>query len=338
MNFIDKVILKIIQRRVSHWFDLERSLSKFPNYYGATEKSPEKAWPNPDKIPLGGEVPFSIKNFFIVGKYLKSSIDQGIKAIQSLDQNPSMPKSTISSEDLKTFEDHAKSLGIGAIGYTKLPRQLIFKDRAVLYDNVIVLLKEMDKDKVAKAPSIDTFKMVMETYDSLSKTVNALTGYLRGFGYGAQGGYPLGGLTLFPPLAADAGLGCNGRHGLLITPQFGPRQRIAAIYTNINNLPFSESNTHSWIRDFCDKCGRCIRTCPAKAIRESPLIHTSGRRTHIIRDKCLPFFVNDQGCTVCIKDCSFTRKSYEDIYREFQIRHHKNKGDLRDDKRRSFGR
>jgi len=231
-----------------------------------------------------------------------------------------MPKSTISPEDLKTFENHSKSLGIGVIGYTRLPRQLIFKDRAVLYDNAIILLKEMDNDKIAKAPSVDTFKMVMGTYDSLSKTVNALTGYLRELGYGAQGGYPLGGLTLFPPLAAAAGLGWNGRHGLLITPQFGPRQRIAAIYTSINNLPLSESNTHTWISDFCENCGRCIRTCPAKAIRESPLIHESGRRTHIIRDKCLPFFVNDQGCTVCIKECSFTKKSYEHIFKRFSKR------------------
>lgn len=165
MNWIDKVILKIIQRKVSHWFDLERSLTKLPSSCGATDASPEKTWPDPDKIPLGGEVPFSIKNFFIVGKYLKSSIHQGVKAIRSLDQNPSMPESTIGSEDLKAFGNHAKSLGIGVIGYTKLPRQLIFKDRAVLYDNVIVLLKEMDQDRIAKAPSVDTFKMVMETYD-----------------------------------------------------------------------------------------------------------------------------------------------------------------------------
>lgn len=224
MNWIDKAILKIIQRKVSNWFDLERSLSKLPSCYGATDASPEKAWPNPDKIPLGGEVPFSIKNFFIVGKYLKSSIHQGVKAIQSLDQNPSRPKSTIRSEDLKTFENHATSLGIGVIGYTKLPRQLIFKDRAVLYDNVIVLLKE------------------------------------------------------------------------------------------------SESNRHSWIRDFCDQCGRCIRTCPAKAINESPIIHASGRKTHITRDKCLPYFVNDHGCTVCIKECTFTQKSYEHIFKRFSNR------------------
>jgi epoxyqueuosine reductase len=318
MNLIDKAILKIIQRKVSHWFDLERSLTKVPDCYRSIEGSPEKTWPDPDKIPLGGEIPFSIRNIFIVGRYLKSSIHQGVKSIQSLDRNPSMPKSTISPEVLQEFETHAKSLGIGAIGYAKLPRQLVFKDRAVLYDNVIVILKEMDKDKIAQAPSIATFKMVFETYDSLGKIANILTEYLRELGYGAQGGHPLGGLVLYPPLAAAAGLGWMGRHGLLISPQFGPRQRIGAIFTSIDNLPFSESNPHEWVRGFCEKCGRCIRTCPPKAILERPVIHESGRKTHIIREKCLPVFVSQEGCTVCVKECPFSRGSYENIHKSFK--------------------
>jgi epoxyqueuosine reductase len=321
MNLIDKAILKFIQHKVCHWFNLERSLTKVPKSCRATEGSPEKTWPDPEKIPLGGEVPFSVRNIFIVGMHLKSSIREGVKAIQSLDENPSEPRSTISPEVLEAFESHAKSLGIGAIGYARLPHQLIFKDRAVLYDNVIVLLKEMDKDKIAKAPSVATFKMVFETYDALGKIVNALTGYLRKLGYGAQGGHPLGGLTLYPPLASAAGLGWMGRHGLLITPEFGPRQRIGAIFTSISNLPFTEGNAHSWIQDFCSKCGRCIRACPSKAICEQPVIHESGRRTHIVREKCLPIFVTQEGCTICVKECSFSRRSYEDIRQSLMSTH-----------------
>ena len=140
-----------------------------------------------------------------------------------------------------------------------------------------------------------------------------LTRHLRQKGYGTQGGHPLGGLVLYPPLAVAAGLGWMGRHGLLITPQFGPRQRIGAIFTSIENLPIAENNPHSWIPGFCDKCGRCIRTCPSKAICENPVIHESKRRTHIIREKCLPVFVTQEGCTVCVKECSFNRRSYDDI-------------------------
>ncbi len=81
MNLIDKAILKIIQRKVSHWFDLERSLTKVPDCYRSIEGSPEKTWPDPDKIPLGGEIPFNLRNTFIVDKYLKSSIHQGMKSL-----------------------------------------------------------------------------------------------------------------------------------------------------------------------------------------------------------------------------------------------------------------
>jgi len=318
MNLIDQIMLKVIGHKVSRWFDLERSLTKVPNSYGATELSPMKTWPDPEKIPLGGEVPFSLRNIFLVGLYLKSCIHQGVKAIQSLKENPPEPKITIARQALHDFEKYAKSLGIGAIGYVQLPRELIFKDRAVLYDKAIVFLKEMDKDKIDRAPSVATFRMVFETYDSLGKLVNTLTSDLRQKGYGAQGGHPLGGLVLYPPLAVAAGLGWMGRHGLLITPQFGPRQRIAAIFTSIENLPIAENNPHSWISGFCDKCGRCIRTCPPKAIREDPVIHESGRKTHIIREKCLPVFVNQEGCTVCVKECSFSRRSYDDIHKSFK--------------------
>jgi ferredoxin len=315
MNLIEKPLLRLIQRKVSNWFDLERAQAKIYNGFSATDGSPEKSWPDPAKIPAGGEIPFTLKNIFVVGKYLKSSINQGMKALQSLDRNPSKPKSTISPEKLQGFERYATSLGIGAMGYAKIPRQLIFKDRAVLYDSAIVLLKEMPKEKVDKAPSIETFKMVFESYDSLSRIVNQLTDYLRKEGYGAQAGYPLGGLNLYPPLATAAGLGWMGRHGLLITPQFGPRQRIGAIFTSIDDLPFAESNSHSWIAGFCKTCGRCIRSCPEEAIRERPLIHASGRKTHIVREKCLPFFVTKHGCTICVKECSFSKTPYADIFK-----------------------
>ncbi len=320
MNLIDKIILRLIRRKITRWFDLERSLTRVPGSYKPTAESPEKTWPDPEKIPLGEEIPFSLKNIFYVGLNLKSAVRHGLKAIKSLGKNPCEPKSIIDSQTLYDFENYAKSMGIGAIGYVQLPRELIFKERAVLYDKAIVLLMEMDKDKIDKAPSIATFKMVFETYDSLGRIANTLTDRLRQQGYGAQAGHPLGGLVLYPPLADAAGLGCMGRHGLLITQQFGPRQRIAAIFTSIENLPVSKNNPHSWIQDFCSKCGRCVRTCPANALRKHPIIHKSGRRTHLIREKCLPVFVTQQGCTVCVKECEFSRRSYEDIFKQIRDR------------------
>lgn len=320
MNIIEKFILSLIKDKVSKWFELEQSIVNMDGSHKSVEESPEKSWPNPDKIPSGEEVPFSLKNLPVVGKSLRSCVHQGVKAINTISENPKQSLKTIDASRLKEFEEFAKLQGIGALGYAKLPPYLIFKDRAVLYDTAIVLIMEMDKKAVLKAPSLETFKMVMSTYNNLGIITNLLTDKLRNMGFKAQASHPLGGLVLYPPLAVEAGLGWFGRHGLLITPHFGPRQRISAIFVNIDNLPFSQNNKHSWIGEFCESCGKCIRTCPTKAILDQPIEHKSGRKTHIIREKCLPAFVKQEGCTVCVKECAFTQANYDDLYKKSKVK------------------
>lgn len=73
----------------------------------------------------------------------------------------------------------------------------------------------------------------------------------------------LGGLVLYPPLAQKEGLGQIGKHGLLIEPKIGPRQRIPSILISFDNLPYSNSIEHQWIEEFCN---RCIKKCPPNAI------------------------------------------------------------------------
>jgi epoxyqueuosine reductase QueG len=126
----------------------------------------------------------------------------------------------------------------------------------VLYDNAIILAMEMSKEIIDKAPSQATLNMVFDTYDGLGITANKLAAFLRDQGYAAQADHPLGGLVLFPPLAQKAGIGWVGKHGLLITQEYGPRVRLAAVYTNVENFPVAESNNHEWVGDYCEKCGK----------------------------------------------------------------------------------
>jgi len=316
-NLLEKLILRIIQFKVARWFNHEKKLSKRDNFILSSELSPEKTWPNPDNIPKGGEIPFSMQNIKVIGRYLRSCIKQGEIAVSSINKNVASPRNSITEEQLANFVKYAESLGIKQIGYTKIPRELIFKERAVRYDNAIVLIKEMDKNSISKAPSIDTFKTVFETYDTLGILTNKLTNYLRGNNFYAQASHPLGGLVLYPPLAQKAGLGWLGKHGLLITPQYGARQRISAIFTSIDNLPFSKENEHVWIEQFCDSCNKCIRRCPPKAILDKPIIHASKRETHIIRNKCLPYFNENKGCSICLKECVFSYADYNKIKTKF---------------------
>lgn len=236
----------------------------------------------------------------------------------SLTQNPTHPKKKVDRVFLEKLERYAKMFGVGSIGYCQLPREFIFKDKAALYEHVIVLTMEMDKDKIDLAPSEETALMVFRTYDTLGVVANDLTRFLRHHGYAAQAGHPLGGLVLYPALAELAGLGWHGNHGLLITPEFGPRVRIAAIFTSIENLPVSEENRHSWVEEFCyASCGRCVRKCPPKAILKKPKTYSQKLLKHIDSSKCFPFFSENHGCSICIKECPFSTHDYGKIKESF---------------------
>jgi epoxyqueuosine reductase QueG len=169
---------------------------------------------------------------------------------------------------------------------------------------------EIDEAPIAKAPSKETQATGLITYSQLGKKTNALVEHLRKNGYAAEAGHPAIGPALYPRLAMRAGLGYSGRHGMLITPEFGPRQRISAVFTSIKNLPVAGGNDHVWIREFCATCGNCIRKCPGRAIRDEPIEHPDGRLSHVDGDKCI-------SCTVCMKECSFNKRGYTDIKKRF---------------------
>jgi epoxyqueuosine reductase QueG len=203
-----------------------------------------------------------------------------------------------------------RSVGVDTFGYSRVPQDLVFEGKAVLHPHAIVLAMEMDRERMDHAPSPDTAVMVHETYNQLGIAANRIARYLRQKGYSAQAGHPLGGLTLYPPLAQAAGLGWLGMHGLLITPGFGPRVRLAAVFTSIEDLPPTATDEHTWIEDFCRECVKCVRRCPPQAIRSEPIGHESGRVSCVDPERCLPYFVRHDGCSICIAVCPFHERDY----------------------------
>lgn len=238
----------------------------------------------------------------------------GIKeSLKSLDENPSTPKSEGPPALVEVLEEQAFSLGAASIGYAKLPARWIFQEKGVLFENAIVLTMEMDEDGINSAPSPACMKTVMETYRDLGRISNNLASFLRERGYGAHAGHPLNGLALYPPLAQMAGLGWMGLNGLIITPEHGPRVRLAAVFTSMQNLPFKEGNQHLWVRDFCEKCRICHRECPPDAFYENPILHSEGQETYLRNEECFPYFNKYHGCSVCVKVCPFNQQPYQQI-------------------------
>jgi Pyruvate/2-oxoacid:ferredoxin oxidoreductase delta subunit len=227
-------------------------------------------------------------------------------SVDSIQRNPTDPNSDPPLEFFEQLQKYIQRLGIGQYGFVKLSHDLIFQQYGVLFDNAIILAMEMSKEKINKAPSQTTLNMVFETYDDLGKTANLIAKFFRENGYAAQADHPLGGLVLFPPLAQEAGIGWIGKHGILITREFGPRVRLAAVYTNAD-LPVLDSNNHEWITDYCNICRLCIKQCPPKAILENSIHHSSGRITHISQQACFEYFGQYYGCSICVKVCPFSK-------------------------------
>lgn len=89
----------------------------------------------------------------------------------------------------------------------------------------------------------------------------------------------------FRHAAVAAGLGQFGWSGLVLTPEFGPRQRFVAVLTDAPlkaSPPLTENP--------CQKCYQCIKNCPAGAIRKEAWQATLGERTYtygkIDGDRC----------------------------------------------------
>ncbi len=235
------------------------------------------------------------------------------KSIFALEKNPTDGKKKINPKTLDELRQFAKSVGADEIGFASVPQEWIFKNTAIRYTHAIVLTMEMDKDRMDLAPNPDTAVMVHETYNKLGQISNKIADWLREQGYAAHAGHPLGGMALYPPMAQAAGLGWRGISGLIITPDFGPRVRLAAVFTDIENLPVYEGNEHAWVLDFCESCKRCVRDCPPDAFYDEPIRYENGLVTVLDNGKCFPYFAKFHGCSVCIKVCPFNQQSYAKI-------------------------
>ena len=199
------------------------------------------------------------------------------------------------------------------IGFTELPQQMIFRGKFTLFRYALVVSQEMKKDKIDLAPEFQAGREVMRVYGSLGLVVNEIARWLRKQGVRCQSNHPLGGLTNTPSLAGKAGMGWQGRSGLLITPEYGPRVRLAPVFIEHKYFDFTDNRDHDWIEEYCELCQRCENECPGQAIYSEKVVNIENvpgidaMRTCIDRESCFEYFLKTLGCSVCVKVCPFSR-------------------------------
>jgi ferredoxin len=227
-----------------------------------------------------------------------------------------------SPEFIAELEALARVAGAKDIGYVKVPRNAIFRDKGIPYEYAIVFTVEMDQEPIETAPSFECFHEVLQGYKNLAIISNKMADFMRKHGFAAYPGTALGGLTDYPHLAELAGLGAIGYHSLLISPGEGARLRINTVYANIINLPTLEAqgkeNEHLWVRDFCAMCKKCVRKCPVGAIYDQPQPRGDGGMQTIEHATCRDYFNANHGCAVCLAVCPFSHVGYENVQARFK--------------------
>lgn len=161
-----------------------------------------------------------------------------------------------------------------------------------------------------------TYGTSYDAYTRLRFIAGKLEVFLKELGYAARSHVPPTSYEIaMPPLAIDAGLGEQGRHGVLITPELGANTRLAAVTTNLSFE--ADKPIDIGIKEFCKKCKICAEECPSGAISfddQPEKIIRGYKRWNIDQDKCFTVWnsvatSHARGCRVCLAVCPYSRKN-----------------------------
>ncbi len=171
----------------------------------------------------------------------------------------------------------------------------------------IALTVEMDFDNVASAPYAPIIMESARQYLNSGALAVQLAGIIRELGYPARAHIDGNYRVICPLVARDAGLGEIGRMGLLMTPQFGPRVRIAVVSTDLPLLTDQLTRDPSVI-DFCRICRKCAETCPGQAIPHGDReLEQGSLRWRIDSEACFTYWCQaGTDCGRCISVCPYS--------------------------------
>ncbi|MFC2051877.1 reductive dehalogenase [Chloroflexota bacterium] len=205
-------------------------------------------------------------------------------------------------------------------GYEQYDRPGQVEDRSLVIPKdmqyVVVMVYEMDKEGIARAPTAIQMATVSATYSRITATTVMMAEFIRGLGYNAIPSANCTALSI--PLAIEAGLGQLGRHNKLINPTYGPRCRISKVITD---LPIETGRPQNLgVTEFCNVCKKCARMCPAQAIpygersfKPANECNNGGILQWMTDHKKCAAYMSTVGtnCGICIRVCPFNKGSHK---------------------------
>ena len=96
----------------------------------------------------------------------------------------------------------------------------------------------------------------------------------------------------------------------MINRQFGSNFRLAMVLTDMPLVPDAPDDFGS--DDFCQNCQVCANACPPDAISREKQWVRGDKKWYVDFDKCIPYFVDNQCCGLCLPACPWSRPGLAD--------------------------
>jgi len=211
-------------------------------------------------------------------------------------------------------EEMARAAGAELVGFTGVNDTMVFQGAGVPHSHAVSLGMSMDFEVIGSAPEEPAGTEVLRVYWRLGDVACKVAAFIRSLGYPARAHHPRA-TAGFPPTvlhttaALEAGLGEMGRNGLLITPEFGPRVRLATVTTD---LAVPQARRMSFgVEEYCGECDLCRKYCEGGAIPDGKTVVRGHEKYTIDYGLCLEPFARYDGCNLCVSRCAFNRRPEE---------------------------
>jgi len=203
--------------------------------------------------------------------------------------------------------EQAKQRGADLVGITRFNEEWVY-DRCESHGLpwIVMIGGEQDYETMLNVPDQVAGAEVLNQYGEVLKSARTLAGWILEQGFRAVPvGAPSHATFVMIPPALECGFGELGKHGSIINRKLGSNFRLSAVLTDMPLV--AQPSDEFGADDFCTHCKVCENACPVDAISPAKTWIRGVERWYVDFDRCIPFFNEHLGCSICTTVCPWSR-------------------------------